>query len=350
LDEAFSAAPHDAPTGRTALPIVAAEVLGPDEINVGGVASYTVVVGNLGEVSVDHVQVKVSLPAGVQVAQIHPQPASRQAECLRFDIGRLTPKSRRRIQIELTAHERGVLNVQAEAIFSALAHTATKVCQPELAMTVEGPAVVVVGDAATFKVILENRGDGAAENVAVSQRTSDDPLAVRGAAHVGRLAPGACREIYLSAVTSVAGRFLAQFVATAWGGIQVEAETEVRVACPMLAIEASGPRVCAVNSPEVYTLTLANPGDAPAGNIEAVASIPPGMQVAAFDRPVQFDAVRRIVRWRVSNLPPGSRETLRIKAAAMQPDRFALQVAAAADYGLRAECEHQVEAAGRHAA
>jgi hypothetical protein len=93
---------------------------------------------------------------------------------------------------------------------------------------------------------------------------------------------------------------------------------------------------------------LVNPGDAPSSNIEAVAAIPEGLHVIAFDRPVQFEAARRIVRWRLPSLVPGARETLRLKAAALCADRFALQAAAAADHGLRAEAEHHCEAALSH--
>lgn len=347
-DETMSSTPSEAPLGRTAMPIVAVEVRGPEEINIGGVAAYTVIVANLGETVVDHVQLKVTLPAGAVATQVQPRPTSRQGECLRFDVGRMAPKSRQSVQIELLAHEQGYMDLQAEVAFAATAQAQTKVCRPELALTVTGPQTVVVGDAATFRVVVENLGDGPAENVSVSQRTSDDPLAVAGAANLGRLAPGQSREIYLSAVAQEPGTFHAQFVATAWGGIEVEAEAEVRVARPMLALEVGGPRVCAVHSPEVFSLTLANPGDAPASNIEAVAAIPPSVQAVAFDRPVQFDAARRIVRWRVPLLGPGAREVLRVKVAALQPERFFLQVAAAADYGLRAETQHVCEAATFH--
>jgi uncharacterized repeat protein (TIGR01451 family) len=345
----LEAGPEPAPQ-RTALPIIAAEVHGPDEINVGGVAAYSVVVANLGEVTVDQVQVKVHLPPGAQPTQLHPFPDSHDDDTLLFAVGRLAPKSRRKIHVELAPLDRGVLELQAEAFFCVTAQTQTKVCQPELALSVKGPPAVVLGDTATFQVIVENRGDGPAENVSVSQRTSDDPHALTGAAHVGRLAPGQSREIYLSVMAQEAGLFRAQFLATAWGELHAEAETTVRVARPMLSLEADGPRVCGVQSPEVFTVSVANPGDAPASNIEAVAAIPACLQVVAFDRPVQFDAARRLVRWRIPQLQAGVCETLRIKASAVQPERFALQVAVAGDYGLRSETQHVCEATGRRVA
>jgi hypothetical protein len=162
---------------------------------------------------------------------------------------------------------------------------------------------------------------------------------------LGRLAPGQSREIYLSAMAHEPGRFVAQFLATAFGGIEVEAEAVVRVARPMLAVEVEGPRVCALQAPEVFLFVLANPGDAPASNVEAVAAIPPGLHVAAFDRPVQYDAARRLVRWRVPLLAGESRETLRMKATAVRAETLVLHVAAAADNGLRAESKHVCEAA-----
>ncbi len=348
LDEAFlapSGQEHLEPPARTAMPLVAAEVLGPAEINVGGIASYTVIVSNLGETSVDHVRLKVVLPADAEIAQIHPLPASRDGDELRFEVGRLGAKSRHRIQVELAAHTRGEFAIRAEVVFSATAHMETRICEPELAITATGPAAVVVGDAATFKVVVANHGDGAAENVAVAQRLEHDPHAMTGAAHLGRLAPGESRELYLSTMAQTPGRLRTQFLATAWGGVEIAAEAEVHVAQPMLSVEAFGPRVCAIQTPEVFTITLANHGDAPASNIEAVASIPPGVEVFAFDRPVQFDAGRRIVRWRVPSLAPSGRESLRVKAAATQAARFVLQVAAAADHGLRAETSHLAEAA-----
>jgi hypothetical protein len=348
MDDAAFAAPHEAePEGhtRTTLPIISAEVLGPEEINVGSVASYAVLVANLGEAVVDRVHVNVHLPPTAEPVQMHPRPVSREGTSVRFEIGRLTPKTRQRIQIELLAKQRGPMDLRAEAVFTAVASVATKVCLPELAMSVSGPEAVVIGDAATFKVVIENRGDGPAEEVTIAQADGDGPQAMTGAAHVGRLAPGEAREIYLSAMADRAGRFAARFIARAWGGLETRAQTVLLVAQPMLAMEASGPRVCAVQSPEVFTLTVANPGDAPASNVEAVAAIPAGLHVIAFDRPVQFEASRRIVRWRLPSLLPGARETLRLKAAALHADRFVLQTAAAADHNLRAEAEHLCEAA-----
>jgi hypothetical protein len=346
-DGAFPAA-HESERegrGRTTLPIISAEVLGPEEINVGSVASYAVLVANLGEAVVDRVHVTVHLPAAAEPLQMHPRPVSRDGAKVRFEIGRLAPKSRQRIQIELLAKQQGGMELRAEAVFTAAAAVATKVCLPELAMSVGGPEAVVIGDAATFKVVIENRGDGPAEEVAISHGDSEGPEGMSGAAHVGRLGPGESREIYLSMLPQRAGRFFARFAATAWGGLEVRAQAELLVAQPMLALEAGGPRVCAVQSPEVFTLTIANPGDAPANHIEAVAAIPDGLHVIAFDRPVQFEPARRLVRWRLPSLPAGARETLRLKAAALHADRFALQAAAAADHGLRVESEHMFEAA-----
>ncbi|MBW3598687.1 MAG: hypothetical protein KY475_15615 [Planctomycetes bacterium] len=344
----LAASPGALPPPRAAMPIVAAEVLGPEQINVGGVASYTVVVSNLGETAVEGVLAKVTVPADAKLQQIDPLPLSREKDQLRFEIGRLAPKSRKRIQVELAARTRGEFQIHAEVVFSASAQFETRICEPELAVVVAGPETVVVGDAATFKVIITNRGDGAAENVAVSQRLAGDPQGMVGAAHLGRLAPGESRELHLSAMAAAPGRLRTQFLATAWGGIEVAAEAEVHVAQPMLSLEAFGPRVCAVQAVEVFTVTLANPGDAPASNIEAVIALPPGLEVLAFDRPVQFDAARRLIRWRLPSLAPSGRDSLRVQAAAAHADRFLLQVAAAADHGLRVETTHLTEAAAVH--
>jgi hypothetical protein len=330
--------------GRAALPILSTEVVGPEEINVGGVASYAVLVANLGEAAVEQVHVQVRIPADAEPMQMHPRPVSRDGASVCFEIGRLAPKARHKIQIELLARQRGILELEAEAVFTAVAATSTKVCLPELALHIHGPETVVIGDAATFRVIVENRGDGPAEEVVVAQGDTDGSQPVTGAAHVGRLAPGEAREIYLSVLPPRAGKFMATFAASAWGGLEVHAQVELLVAQPLLTLETAGPPRLSVQSPEVFTLTLTNPGDAAASNIEAVAAIPEGIHVIAFDRPVQFEAARRIVRWRLPSLPPGARETLRIKAAALESNRFVLQVAAAADYGLRVEAEHRIEA------
>jgi hypothetical protein len=214
--------------------------------------------------------------------------------------------------------------------------------QPVIVSSVEGPPRIIVGRAATYRVTLENRGDDAARDMTAAIAVPAWAEVVDAAASGGvveRVAPsaegqpnaiqwqlyelpaGAAQTLTLQLIPRD-GRSLQ--LGVQWTHAPCGGQATVEVQEPKLQMDIAGPAEVMFGKSQRYTLTLANPGNGPAEEVN-IELTPPG-----------GDA-RSLVRHRVGALAPGQTKRIELELTARQAGELKIQAVAQAAGDLRTE-------------
>jgi uncharacterized repeat protein (TIGR01451 family) len=182
-------------------PMLTMEINGPTDVNFGETATFSISLSNPGTGDAKNVVLNL-------------MPSSQQRVTGSREIGTLKMGERKTVEIELTAHQAGRLQVramvQAEGGLRDESNKDVLVRRANLQMALLGPPRNYAASAATYKVRIENTGDAVAEDaVAVatlpagatfmSASDSGAYLEDRGQVEwqVGALQPGTARVLQL---------------------------------------------------------------------------------------------------------------------------------------------------------
>jgi len=305
---------------------------------------------NHGDIAAESLQVIVTLPKQVELIGATPQPADNADGELRFNVGSLSPKETRSIELQLVAREKGEIDLAARASFSVSTRAVMRVRRPQLVMTCEAPEEANYGDTVTFVLVVTNVGDGVADGVvirpqlpshAVQDNKSNQPMPI------GWLRPGDSQKVPVSASAIGAGVIEGRFTATDAGGSKVDASAKVRVRRAVVEVAADGPRMAFSGQEAVYEIRVSNPGDSAAKNVKVVASLPAGLQLTVLGRAVDFDRRTNTMTWYVDSLAAGATETLPFKAKAVAEGEHTQEITASAGRDLFADTRHLTQVISR---
>ena len=207
----------------------------------------------------------------------------------------------------------------------------------------------MVGDPATFQILVANVGTGPATNVVVHDNLPTGLWHEQGQhidADIGTLAPGESKTLRLQATAVKVGPQSNEVVASADDGVRATAQTPLTITEAMLALHVTAPHRRYLNREAEFTLEVSNPGSAPAQNVRVMEVLPQGLEfVAAADSGV-YEAEARRVTWKLGQLAPGEKRRTSFKAFAKGPGDLSSQALARADRGLEAKSEATVHVEG----
>jgi uncharacterized repeat protein (TIGR01451 family) len=213
---------------------------------------------------------------------------------------------------------------------------------PVVVSSVNGPQQIVVGRTASYRIIVENKGNEAARDLtaiiavpgwadvvdaaASNGAVETAPPAAEGADHaitwkLYELAAGASQTLTVELVPR-SGRPLQLGVTCETA--PVKTETTVQVQEPRLEMEISGPAEVMFGKSQRYTLTLSNPGTGDADEV-SIELVPPGGDPAS------------PVRHKVGTLTAGSSKKIELELTAREAGDLRMQAAATAAGDLRSE-------------
>ncbi len=318
-------------------PHVMVETIAQQAINVGRPLLTELVLRNVGGAPAHQVRVEAELPPKVESVASEPK-AELQGDRLLFPrIDTLNAGEERRLRIQFKTTGEGDVTTKATVTFSSQVAQTTKVTRPKLAIKKTGPASAAVGESITFRIELANVGTGPAEGVLVRDQLPPGLQHAAGEfieADVGTLAPGQTRSIDLTVKAVAKGKLVNEVVATGEDDLKVSDSTTVVVGQPVLKLSKRGPAQVFVNAEAVFTLDLANPGDAPARNVEVVDALPAGVRFAGASDAGRYDKDSHSVQWRLDALQPNESRQLLVKVQAAQAGEWKNQAAAHALPGL----------------
>ena len=339
-------------------PVLGAETVGPKRITVGGI-NYEVIVHNSGQVGADQVVVTIALPDWAEVAGTEPSvgsvsggvsdPSRRElgAEPLLWKVGRLESKGREKLILRIVPRQSKPFDLGVKWDYAPVTTQAMiEVQEPKLEVQLHGPRAVLFGKAELFRLELSNPGTGDAENVVISllpEGTGENnPVTHR----LGTLAASGKENDRGRADCASGGNLTIKVDARAEGGLLAQLAEKIQVQRAALTVVAEAPAVQYVGSDAVYRILVKNPGTAPTGKVDVIASLPTGSRFVACTHSGRPTSSQSKVIWTLDNLAPNGEMVLSLTCNLTTAGTSRLQVTSTADNDLMAQtfADVQVEA------
>ncbi len=331
------------------VPSIQVQKLAPAEVQVGKPATFEILVRNLGKTSVRQVQVHDSVPRGAEFITASPPPEVSPQGDLTWTLDVLNPGDERVLKVELMPIAEGELGSVATVTFAAEVSVRSMATRPELRVDVVAPAQVMIGEELTLKIKIWNPGTGPATGVVLSEHVPPGLIHAGGGVleyEVGDLKPGESRELELMLQATKAGQIANLINARADGTLRAEGRTQIHVISPALQVAVTGPKKRFLERQATYTIEVANPGTAPAENVNLVSYVPKGFKFVNADNYGAYDPKTGTVHWSLESLPPNQRGVVTLQLVPVEEGQHTLAVEGSAQHDLKARSEQSVEVEG----
>ncbi len=318
-------------------PSLTLEKIAPSEIQVGAPAKIEIRVRNVGQVTAENVMIRDEVPMGTNFVDANPQASPSADGAILWEVGNMAPGEEATVTMDVMPVSEGQVGSVATVSFQASATARSRSTKPELALEHTGPKQVLVGEAVRFAIKLSNPGTGAATQVVLEE---DVPT---GLAHssgakleyaVGRIEPGQTRHLELTLKAAQPGQVINTLIARADTGLLVKDSIELEVVSPKLQVGVEGPSKRYLERQATFTVSVANPGTAPAHDVELVAQLPPGLKFVSTNNSGYYDQNRHAVIWSLQQLPAGEMGKAQFTALATDMGEQRIRAEGKAQMGL----------------
>lgn len=310
-------------------------------VNVGQESSCELVVKNTGDVAASGVEVEAYFPSIVRLLGAVPSPTKSET-FLGWQFAMLKPGEEKVISVKMLPLQRGSIETRANVRFTGTATHAFSVAEPLLAVNLQGPKQVMVGDSAPQTIVVTNPGNGVASNVQIEAVIPEGLEHARGKRllmDIGSLNPGESRNIRLAIAAVAGGSHVVQVQARADAGLLQNAVAEVSVMAPSLTAAIDGPGLRFIGRQGTFKLSVENDGAAATSNVQVMHKVPDGFDFVSADRGVQYDPATRLMTWFVGRLEKGAKSEINVTLTARKPGMHKHLVRATSEHGSLADAE-----------
>ena len=216
---------------------------------------------------------------------------------------------------------------------------------PVISSDIRGPKQILVGRESVYRARLQNHSAAAAEGIVATIRIPSSAEVIDTAATQGTVQPsqndaqpgqlewqlprleGRGSEVLDIRLVPRESRPLE--LGVSWTLAPIGSRTIVEVQEAQLNIEIGGPNEVLFDKPQVFRLTLSNPGTGPAENVR-IDLVPPGAtQEAATSHPF-------------GNLAPGETKTVEIELTAREAGKLMMKAIASGEGGLISDASKEI--------
>ncbi len=326
-------------------PSLTIEKRAPSEIQVGKVAKFTTTVRNQGQVAAQGVEVHDLVPQGTELVGTTPQAEQGPKGELIWQLGTLKPGSETTVEMQLMPQAEGEIGSVATLHFEARASMRTKATRPQVAIEVTAEPRVMVGAEMTLRIKISNPGSGAATGVVLTEVVPPNMTHPGGGElelEIGTLKPGESRELDLALKAARPGPVTNLLTARGDANLTAEGQVQFEVVAPDLKVAMSGPKRRYLERSAVYTISVSNPGTAPARDIELAAVLPKGLKFVEANNAGQYDPATGSVYWSLEQLPAGETGSVTMSTLPTEPGELHLQINARARGNLADKVDETV--------
>ena len=216
---------------------------------------------------------------------------------------------------------------------------------PVITTDIRGPKQILVGREATYRVQLRNQSDTAADGIVATVRipawaevvdtntTQGMIQQTRGAAESAdlqwQLSRLEARGSETLDVRLIPRESRPLELGVSWTLTPVGSRAVVEVQEPKLQMTLAGPDEVLFSEPQLFQLTLSNPGTGPAENVKIELMLPGSGEDAATSHPV-------------GDLPPGATRTVEVELTAREAGKLAVKAVATAAGGLTSDASKEI--------
>jgi uncharacterized repeat protein (TIGR01451 family) len=330
-------------------PSLTVEKSAPSEIQVGRPATFQLKIRNVGRVAAHEVVVLDRIPKGTQLVTAAPQFTQTNDGQLMWQVGTIQPGEETLVTTQVLPLAEGEIGSVAQVMFQAQASARSVCTKPALTLSHTGPQKVLIGDPVVFDISVSNSGTGAATGVVMEENVPEGLSHEAGRElefEIGTLAPGQTKNLRLTLKAAKAGLVENLLLVRGEGNLVVKDTLNVEVLAPALQIGLSGPKLRYLEREATYEVAIANPGTAPAKEIEVVTYLPKGMKFVSADHQGQYEPKNHAVYWSLAELPANQSGTAKVTLLPFQTGEQKLSVEGRAELGLKQACEKTVQVEG----
>jgi len=350
---AGNARPHAEGSGRPGesqlegpqTPSLMLRKLAPDEIQVGKPAIFEIVLRNTGSVTAHGVEVRDEVPKGTQLISTTPQASRTEGGELIWELGTLKPGDETTLEVQLLPVSEGEIGSVASVRFSSDASVKTHATRPELAVSVTAPPQVLIGQRLMLRIKVSNPGTGVATGVVLEERVPEGLAHEAGAEieyEIGNLNPNESRELELELTAVKPGSMMNMLVVRGEGNLIAEDRRELEIVAPALEVALSGAKRRFLDRPATYTVSVSNPGTAPAKGVELVTYLPKGLEFISANNSGQYDPQTGAVYWLLEELPPQQTGSVTLTTLATEAGEQVLRIEGTAQQGVSVKQEQPI--------
>lgn len=322
----------------------------PAQMQVGQAATIELVVRNQGLVTAQQVVVSDVIPRGARLIETTPAPTEQEAAKLYWRLGTLGPKAESIIRLQLMPLAEGEIGSVASVTCTTEATSRTLVTQPRLKLQVFAAPEVLIDEEIILKITVANEGTGTARQVKLRETIPKElrhPAGDELEYLVGDLEPGKSQELQLALRAVQPGITTNLMQIFAEGNVESEVnKTQIAIVSPALKVVADGPSRRFLEREAVYTISVSNPGTAPANQVALKTVLPAGMKFVKTDSSGRYDAATRTVHWLLDELPAQRTGNVKLTLLPIDVGDHALQISAAANRGLQAQAQQTTSVEG----
>ncbi len=340
------ARPGDAQFDGQQAPQLTIEKKAPAEIQVNQLATFEIKVRNTGQVSAHQVRVRDYVPQGTKLERASPEVVPAVDGSLVWNLGTLQPGQETTISMQLLPLQEGQIGSVATVDFQARASVRTTCTKPQLMVKQSAPEKVLIGKDITVSITVSNSGSGDATNVVLVEDVPEQLTHSAGREleyPIGTLRPGETKQLALTMRATKAGLVRNVLILKGVGKVYVEDAVQFEVIAPQLQVALEGPKVRYLERPAKYSVTVANPGTAPANDIELVAYLPKGLKFVETDHHGRYDANHHAVLWSLQELPANVRDSVSVTALPIEAGEQRMRLEGRAKLGLSHQFDHLVK-------
>lgn len=323
-------------------PLLGVETSGPRKIKVNEPATYHVTARNAGQGTAQNVVVTVRLPEWADVVGSHTQlgavqvPVAGSGEGVQWHLDELAGSSQAEMTLDIVPRKSRPFDLAVQWTHSPVsANAMVEVQEAKLLMALSGPDEVYFGEQEVYKLTLSNPGTGDAENVVVRLLPNVPGEATAASHDIGVIPAGHTKVVELELTARDPGRLTINAEATASGGLQAQVSEEILVRRAELDVKLAGPKSQYAGTVATYAVTVSNPGNAVAKNVEVAFMLPSSATYVSDNGGGHLEAKGTKVVWRLPNLRPETPQKFEIKCKLEAPGANHPQVACMAEGDLR---------------
>ena len=303
--------------------LLSVNVLAPADMNINKDAMMKIVVKNDGSADALGVVVRDVLPPGLTFVSSSPEPLAKTESLLTWKFGVLQAGTEKAILVKVKPTQAAPLDHAVTVTFQAGSRVRTRVLQPKLRVeVVQSPSIakVLKGQPAEFRISVTNTGDGPARDIVVLAKLSPGLSHESGEKNaensfdlpIREIGPNQRVDLPVMVVDAKQGGDQSCLVKATSPDVEfdpAEAQVEkaVEVIEPKLKLTLDAPEKRYTDTIANYTLTVTNPGTAPAKNVRLLASLPVSGKLVTIPPDARYDAATRRITWTVPQIDPGEK-------------------------------------------
>ena len=299
----------------TSAPVINTMIEAPRFINLNQTATMRIKMLNVGDTTARQVTLIATLPAHAKFARAIPRPTRSEGQTHEFLLTNVMAKQMREIAIDLVPTQKASMEIGTEVIIENTQRIAVAVREPKLNLKIKGPTVAHTGQALTHQVVVENTGDGSAEDIHLKIKLPNELQAANsnGELIIPSIEPGRSILVDFATLAKTAGQVEINVLANA-KGIEAQSQTtDLTIHEPELEVSAVGPQMNFVNREGIYTIKVNNTGHVDVSNVKITLQVPKGIEVTTISQEAAVDAESGVLIWNFDKIASQTEQTIQLK-------------------------------------